>query len=72
MVGGVSFIQVGYVSLTGIEFVYETIKKVWLIRKRLKMTQILDKSYINVEQEFLSFILMIGSIWKAVMRFGKK
>lgn len=47
-------------------------KKVWLIRKRLKMTQILDKSYINVEQEFLSFILMIGSIWKAVMRFGKK
>ncbi|WMV24572.1 hypothetical protein MTR67_017957 [Solanum verrucosum] len=73
----VGWFEVGEIALISPELVYEAIGKFRLIRERLRMTQIQQKSYADNRRRDLEFevgdwVYLKISPMKGVMRFGKK
>ncbi|GKA48188.1 hypothetical protein Tco_0741146 [Tanacetum coccineum] len=69
--------EVGKGQLIGHELVQETTKKVTHIKDRLKATRDHQKSYADKRRKPLEFsvgdyVLFKVSLWKGVVRFGKK
>nr|GEU34213.1 hypothetical protein [Tanacetum cinerariifolium] len=69
--------KVGEGKLIGLELVQETTKKIPQIKDRLKAARDHQKSYANKRRKTLEFsvgnhVLLKVSLWKGVVRFGKK
>ncbi|GKF36955.1 hypothetical protein Tco_0113713 [Tanacetum coccineum] len=73
----VCWVEVGEVQLTGPEIVHETTKKIFQIKQRIQATRDRQKSYVDVRRKPMEFqvgdkVMLKGSSWKGVIRFGKR
>ncbi|GKE93972.1 hypothetical protein Tco_1578827, partial [Tanacetum coccineum] len=69
--------EIGESSLTGLELVQETTDKVVLVMEKLKAARDHQNSYFDYRRKPLEFkvgdrVLLKVSLWKGVVRFGKK
>ncbi|GJS38533.1 reverse transcriptase domain-containing protein [Tanacetum coccineum] len=69
--------EVGESQLIGPELVQETIEKIFQIKEKLKTARSRQKSYADKRRKPLEFkvgdrVLLKVSLWKGVVRFGKK
>ena len=69
--------EVGEARLIGPDLVHEAMEKVKVIQERLRTSQSLQKTYIDVRRRDLEFevndlVYLKVSPMKGVMRFGKK
>ncbi|GJS57891.1 putative nucleotidyltransferase, ribonuclease H [Tanacetum coccineum] len=69
--------EVGEVQLTGPEIVQETTKKIIQIKQRIQATRDRQKSYADLKHKPMEFqvgdrVMLKVSLWKRVVRFGKR
>nr|GEX23133.1 putative reverse transcriptase domain, ribonuclease H-like domain, aspartic peptidase domain protein [Tanacetum cinerariifolium] len=73
----VCWAEVGDAQLTGPEIIQETTEKIVQIKQRLQAARDLQKSYAGVRRKPLEFqvgnkVMLKVSLWKGVVRFGKR
>nr|GEV61688.1 putative reverse transcriptase domain-containing protein [Tanacetum cinerariifolium] len=69
--------EVGDRQLTGPEIIHETTKKIVQIKSRIQVARDRQKSYADVRRKPLEFqvrdkVMLKVSLWKGVIRFGKR
>ncbi|GJS66347.1 putative reverse transcriptase domain-containing protein [Tanacetum coccineum] len=74
---GKGWAEVGEAQLTGPEMIQETTEKIVLIKQRIQAAQDRQKSYANLKRKPMEFevrdqVMLKVSIWKGVVRFGKR
>ncbi|GJY12939.1 putative reverse transcriptase domain-containing protein [Tanacetum coccineum] len=72
-----SVAEVGEAQLTGPELIQETTEKIVLIKQRMQVSQDRQKSYADrkrkpMEYEVGDRVMLKVSLWKGVVRFGKR
>nr|GEZ35357.1 putative reverse transcriptase domain-containing protein [Tanacetum cinerariifolium] len=73
----VCWAKVGEAQLTGLKMIQETTERIILIKQRIQAAQDRQKSYANLKRNPMEFevgdrVMLKGSPWKGVVRFGKR
>ncbi|GKG05836.1 hypothetical protein Tco_0325922, partial [Tanacetum coccineum] len=73
----VCWAEIGEAQLTGLKLMQETTEKIVLIKQRIPGAQDRQKSYADLKRKPMEFevgdrVMLKVSLWKGVVRFGKR